>query len=233
MPDSGDEPTAPPTPAPTTLDDPSQSGEVSYLRDLMPADFPTYLVDVGAYDGATLSNSAPFLAEGWSGVVIEPHPSLFARLAALHHGRDDVACVNKAVAAEQGVLPLFLGVGGEDSMVSTLSTDENRWFESMRTQESVEVEVDTLTSILDSCSAPGDFALLLVDAEGMDYDVLAGLDFERYRPRVIVTEEYRFNLDKHNGKFRLLLDQGYAFVNLVGANTIWVANEWAPVCLRH
>ena len=40
--------------------------------------------------------------------------------------------------------------------------------------------------------APTRPGMLLIDAEGMDFEVLNGLDFDRYRPTIIVTEEYEF-----------------------------------------
>jgi len=37
---------------------------------------------------------------------------------------------------------------------------------------------------------PRDFGILSIDAEGMDYEVLLGIDLNVWRPRLIVTEDY-------------------------------------------
>lgn len=218
-------------PPPAAPPDPSQHGEVAALRELLKEGFPPYLVDVGAFDGEALSNSRPFVLEGWRAVLIEPHPVQFSRLRRLYEHEPAVRCVNKACSDATGTLPLYLGSDGDDTMMSTLCTDDNPWFRANRSDTAVEVAVDTLTNVLDAASCPEDFSILLVDAEGMDYEVLRGLDLERYRPRIVVTEEYISNPGKHNAKYRLLLDRGYTFYRMVGCNTVWIRNEWVGTCL--
>ena len=100
-----------------------------------------------------------------------------------------------------------------------------------RSDRSIQVPVDTLEHILDEASFPRDVGILLVDAEGMDYEILRGADLERYAPRLILTEEYISNPEKHRNKYRLLLDSGYTFCEMIGPNTLWIRNEWVASCL--
>jgi FkbM family methyltransferase len=202
--------------------DGSQAGEVRALQGLIDSDWPRALVDVGAFDGVTLSNSRPFIRDGWSALLVEPQPGPYARALARYRGNPRVVCVNKACSDVRGVYPLWLGVDGNDSMLSTLCTDENEYFATVRSGSTVEVEVDSLTSMLDGSGFPDDFSLLLVDAEGMDYEVLRGLDAERYRPRIVLTEQYRWNATKHARKHQLLTDRGYELRTIVGCNEIWI-----------
>jgi FkbM family methyltransferase len=189
--------------------DVSQHGEASVLAALVEDDWPRYLVDVGAHDGHSLSNSFPFLSLGWAGVLVEPLPQAFERLAALHAARSDVRCVQAACGDAPGRMPLSVGSDGPLPMTSRLGGGGG----------DPEVTVRTLTSVLDEAGAPSDFSLLLVDAEGMDGAVLAGLDFDRFRPRVIVTED---------AEERLLEERGYVLYAVVGAvNSIWIARELA------
>ena len=221
---------APAGPSPDT----SQHGEASLLQKLVSGEgFPPYLVDVGAHDGATMSTSRPFVLQGWNALLVEPHPVQFSRLQARYEGWDNVHCVNQACADRPGIRPLFFGAGGPGTATSTLNTEDNDWYALTRTDESVPVEVAVLTDLLVEHEFPSDFSMLLVDAEGMDYEVLCGLDFERFRPRIVVTEEYLFEPEKHNAKFRLLLDNGYSFVTLVGCNTIWARTDLVLSCLGH
>jgi FkbM family methyltransferase len=219
-------------PAPPAPVDPSQHGEIGELRALLKDDFPRCIVDVGAYDGEALSNSRPFVLEGWRAVLIEPHPVQFGRLQNLYSGWPAVSCLNRACSDSVGSMPLYLGSDGEDTMMSTLCEDDNPWFRATRSAEAIRVEVDTLTNLLAALSFPHDFSLLLVDAEGMDYEVLKGLDLATFRPRIVVTEEYISNPEKHNAKYRLLLDSGYTFYKMVGCNTVWLGNEWVRTCLN-
>ena len=57
------------------------------------------------------------------------------------------------------------------------------------------------------------------EAGFFDYDLLITLDFEQYRPKVVVTEDYE---PKNAAKFRLLERVGYSFVKRVGCNTFWL-----------
>ena len=164
--------------------------------------------------------------------MIEPHPGLFAQLEQASSDLAGVRCLNVACSDASGSLPLYLGKNDPQNTMATLCTDDNPWFSSVRSGDFVTVPVKTLTDILSDCRWPRDLSVLMVDAEGMDYEVLLGLDFELYRPRIIVTEEYISNPSKHRNKYQLLLDQGYTFHSMVGSNTIWIANEWVDTCLQ-
>jgi FkbM family methyltransferase len=197
--------------------DVSQHGEAAVLDTLVEEDWPRYLVDVGAHDGRSLSNSFPFLSSGWSGVLVEPLPQAFERLASLYAGRADVSCVQAACGASDGRMGLTVGIDGPLPMTSTLG------------DAGVEVSVRTLTGVLDEAGAPADFSFLLVDAEGTDGAVLAGLDFDRFRPRVVVTEDDVAAAEAHAAKESLLAERGYELYTVIGGvNSIWIASERAP-----
>ena len=130
-----------------------------------------------------------------------------------------VVCINKACLNKVGHKELFLG---KQELFSTLCTDENEFFKRYRTNECVIVKTDTLTNILSKNKFPKDFSLLLIDAEGMDYEILLGLDFNLFQPRIIMTEEYKWNIQKHNKKCQLLKDKGYVLYKLIKCNAIWL-----------
>lgn len=210
--------------------DTSQNFEVSYLRTIIPADFPRYIVDVGAYDGKYLSNSYYFVrVRGWGGILIEPEPEAFRALARFYAGRPNVACVNKACSNRPGMQKLYLGT---HRTRSTLSVDDSQWFKQHRTHLAVDVETDTLTNILAAYRCPADFGILSVDAEGLDYEVLLGLDFARFCPRIVITEDERGLDEPNQKKYQLLQERGYRLVNRLGLNTIWGNARNLPVVKR-
>ncbi len=213
------------------VDDTSQAGEISAIRALIKDGFPEYLVDVGAHDGITISNSRPLTLSGWEAILVEANPRVYPLLERATAGMRNVRCANVACSDRPGVSPLYFGSDSPGGAMATLCTDENPWFDAARSDASTDVEVRTLTQLLDESRWPKDFSLLLVDTEGMDYEVLVGLDPDRYRPRIVVTEEYPWNPEKSRDKFRLLLDRGYSFHAQVGCNTMWIANEHVDVCL--
>jgi FkbM family methyltransferase len=196
--------------------DTTHRGEFAALRRQMTPDFPRVVVDVGANNGFYGSNSFPFVARGWRAVLVEPHPVVFARLQKLHRGKPGVTCLNLACSNVSGTLPMFPGTDGEAPSTSTLSTDPEML--KGRSPEPIDVRVETLTQILAAENIPHDFGLLSVDVEGMDYEVLLGLDFSRWRPRLIITEDYA---PKEAKKGEWLAGQGYRLVQPIGGNTIW------------
>ncbi|MEZ4555834.1 MAG: FkbM family methyltransferase [Caldilineaceae bacterium] len=209
----------------------SQYGETAILRKLLRHHPRPYLVDVGAHDGRSWSNSRGFMLRGWHGILVEPLPKVFTQLAYIYRNNPKATCLNLACTDRSGQQPLYVGTDGDIGMGSTLCEDDNEWFADMRGDTAITVRTETLTGVLNQADWPQDFALLLVDAEGMDYEVLCGLDFSRYQPSVIVTEEYVANPAKHQAKYDLLRTNGYRLhqVTVEGANAVWLAPSFAVV----
>ena len=203
--------------------DTTHRGEFAALRRLMTPGFPRIVVDVGANDSFYGSNSFPFVARGWRAILVEPHPKVFAKLQKLHRARPNVTCLNLACAEKSGTFPLHVGNDGEAPSTSTLSGDPELL--NLRTQGTIMVRVERLTDILAAQQVPPDIGLLTVDVEGMDLEVLQGLDFSRWRPRIIITEDYP---PKVPAKTELLKKNGYQFRTRVDVNSIWTASEMAP-----
>lgn len=203
--------------------DPSQHGEGAALAKLVSELVcEPFIIDVGANDGVTISNSLSFVEQGWRALMIEPAPDVYARLVANLGNLPNVTCLQVACAAESGVADLYYGSDGKDGFMSTLCTADNEWFRANRTTESVKVKTDRLTELLRQQQAPKQPGILLVDCEGMDYEALLGLDFSQYRPTVVVTEEYEWEPAKHAAKYSLLIRNGYSLSQKIGCNTIWL-----------
>jgi FkbM family methyltransferase len=203
--------------------DHSQAGEATLLRKLV-KDFECqkWIIDVGANDGVTISNSLPFVKLGWRAILIEPVPAVFKKLIANCGDCENVTCLQIACCDKCGEADLYFGSDGEDGILSTLCTSDNEWFNSARSSNSVKVRTDTITNILKRYHAPNRPGILMVDCEGMDYEVLLGLDFGQFRPTVIITEEYEWEPEKHAAKYALLIRANYSLVQKVGCNTFWI-----------
>jgi FkbM family methyltransferase len=203
--------------------DSSQAGEAALLRTLVKKySVSRWIIDVGANDGISLSNSLPFVKEGWKAVLIEPAPAIFAKLIANHGNRKNVTCLQLACSQQPGEADLHFGSDGEEGFMSTLSSADNEWYRGARSSKSVRVAVDTITNIFKRCSVPSKPGILSVDCEGMDYEALLGLDFAQFRPSIIVTEEYEWEPDKHAAKYSLLIKANYSLVQKLGCNTFWI-----------
>ncbi len=206
-----------------STEDKSQNGEATLLRRLVSEfECQNFLVDAGANDGITISNSFPFISAGWRGILIEPAPAVFKKLQANHGQRSNVTCLQIACSNKTGEADLYIGSDGEEGLLSSLCETDNEWFRQSRTSQTVKVKTDTLSNVLREHDAPSCPGILLVDCEGMDYEVLLGLDFAQFRPTVIATEEYEWEPGKHAAKYGLLIQNNYSLVQKVGCNTVWI-----------
>jgi FkbM family methyltransferase len=204
--------------------DVSQNGEYSFLRWLLPESWPHSLVEVGANDGVTFSNSRNLLLEGWRGVLIEPHPDTFAKLAA-NTVDTDAILFNCAASSDGGEAPLFEDTATDGArLMATLSTDDNPWFDRTRSERSIPVRLRRLDEILDEAKFDTDFTLLSIDTEGHDASVLGGLG--AYRPRVVMTERYLRKVEVAVAKQSLLTAMGYLYTYRLACNEVYIHRNW-------
>lgn len=150
-----------------------------------------FLVDVGAADGQTGSNSRCLLLQGWKGILIEPEPTQFAALQELYKDNKNVVTVNCAIGHTHGRYPFY-----SCAQVSTLCP---KWKENCEGRFGVEyqtgeVEVRTLTSVLEEFKAPLELDFLTIDAEGMDGTVWHSLDSTRFRTKLVCMEGHGWAL---------------------------------------
>ncbi len=198
----------------------SQYEQALILRQLITPDTPKVLVDIGAHDGICGSNSRELLEQGWRGLLVEPMPAVFARLAENSRGLRHVSVVNAACGDRDGIASIRIGKDGPDGQMGSLSTDPNI-IENL-TEESLDVPVQTLKTLLDSNGISNDFGVLLVDTEGWDLTVLQGLRNTPARPRIIVTEDFQ---PTDQLKSELLTALGYACAGSWGVDSFWVGNS--------
>ena len=194
-------------------------GEFRLMRKLAGSNCPEIFVDVGANDGFYGSNSFPFVARGWRSLLIEPHPVAFEKLLQLHAGKRHVTCLNLACAEAAGELPLWHASNDPGGSRATLHIDERMLARRQPDNAHTIVRVERLDSILTSQGVPFQFGILSIDAEGMDYEVLLGLDLKLWHPRVIVTEDYAA---KDESKSKYLQAAGYEHAAHCVDNALWV-----------
>jgi FkbM family methyltransferase len=175
-----------------------------------------YFVEVGANHPHHLSQTWHLEQQGWDGVLVEPQPELAAalrrqRLAKVYA----VACASP----QQGGRMMRLHLAGIHS-----SLDPYLNISTVRPQGTIEVAVTTLDEILSDAGAPSPIDLLSIDVEGLEIDVLRGLDLARWRPRLILVEDLAMNLSLH----RYLRSHGYKWMRRTGLNS-WYVPHATPV----
>ena len=174
-----------------------------------------FYIDVGANDPTTHSVTKAFYDRGWRGINVEPSPNFFERLCA-ERLRD--INLQVAVSDREGQLTFFDEGGG-------LSTVDQKVAADLRRDGSQVVEYSVPSQTLNSiCERyiDGEIHFLKIDVEGHETSVLRGMDFERWRPWVLLIES-PFNVEP---EWRPLLESArYHEVRRDGINRFFLAEE--------
>lgn len=162
-------------------------------------------IELGGYNGLTQSNTAFFeFYRNWTGIIVEPSN----RFKECIENRPKSKCFNFACVSD-------------DYIEDTIKIDNyNNLMTSINglrigTTTLVDVKTSTLTKIIDSTEIK-EIDFLSLDAEGYEYEILKGLDFNKYRPKYILIEVYIKDqeiIEKH------MLENNYELVmNLTNYN---------------
>lgn len=153
----------------------SQNNEEQIIVDYFKG-FKGSLLDVGANDGETYSNSLRLIQKGWKADLVEPSPEAFKRLSKLHLNNQDVELHNVAIANENKTIDFFVSgslVSKDDiNLVSTAHREELKRWNSNVSFEKIKVNAVTIATLFKDKS----FDFITIDVEGYDYDVLTQLN---------------------------------------------------------
>lgn len=180
-------------------------------------------IDIGANDPVSHSNSYLFYRDGASGTLVEANPEI-ARRIRRKRPRDTV--VNVAVVPEGSGL-MDLHVMDMDGL-STLSPE---WRDAVVKQDAastvkvVPVRVMGINDLLLANIGSGQVDFASLDIEGLDYDVLAAWDFDRWRPYLFCAETAQVSINSYARDERisaLMAARGYRPLFNSFANTIFL-----------
>ncbi len=149
----------------------SQNLEQDYILNYFANHAPGHLLDIGANDGQTLSNSRALIEyKDWSGLLVEPSPTAFKKLNSLYKDNDLVECLNVAIANEKGRIEFYdmeshLGKG-DTSLLSTAVVSELPKWAATTEFKKIKVKAVTYAEIIDT------YDFITIDCEGLDLDVL-------------------------------------------------------------
>lgn len=147
------------------------------------------VVEFGANNGTTLSNSKLLIEAGFKALLIEPS-NQFSSLKELHKDNNFVTCLNVAVSDKCGKMTFYesgshVPGGADEALVSTLDVNElSRW--PGVTFKKREVNVLDIKSIRDAYNFSWD--VISIDIEGLDWIVLQQIDLNEVGCRVLCIE---------------------------------------------
>jgi len=191
----------------------SQWGDDVLVLDYFSGRGECTFLEAGANDPVSLSQTYLLEQNGWTGVLVEPVASCCERLRAVRTGS---RIFQNALGApeDRGVLRLFVPDGVTELTRAYEVGDE------ALSGEHIEAEFMTLDEVLETAGL-AHLTYLSLDLEGMEDRALLGLDFEKYRPELIIVEDRVEHLRTH----RLLCSRGYKLVRRNGSNHWYVPKD--------
>ncbi len=164
----------------------SQEGEDMILRRLFEKQIKGFYVDVGALHPKRFSNTFFFYKKGWNGINIDAMPN---SMKAFNKMRKRDINIEKPIADKKQVLTYYsFNEPALNGFVKDLS-DERDVSGEYFIKSTTNMETATLNEVLDvNLSKNQEIDFLSIDVEGLDFMVLKSLDFNKYKPKVILIE---------------------------------------------
>ena len=161
----------------------SQGKEELFIVDFFKGRIGSVL-DVGANDGRSLSNSLKLIEDGWNGVMVEASPKAFVRLKETHKDRKNVYLFDYALTSFDGECELNesgavrTGRCSRDNVGLVSSLDE-KWMRPWgKTHfDKVKVPCRTFKTFLEE-SPIKKFEFITIDIEGEDLNLLKQIDLD-------------------------------------------------------
>jgi len=215
---------APPAPAPFT-----KTTYAQQFEDLIVADIFKYLdikeiryLDIGAWEPVQDSNTYLFYTQGHRGVLVEPNDFYVQKIRATRPG-DKVLPVGVGITdQEEADYFMVENVPGHNTFSPEVA-EKNRG-EGRKVTAVKKRLVNINAVIAENFKEPPNF--ISIDVEGLDFDILKTLDFDKYRPAVICAETLVVNTKGVDYRIEeFLRSKNYSVRGATFVNTIFVANE--------
>jgi FkbM family methyltransferase len=182
-------------------------------------------VDVGAASPNYLSISALYRSLGWTVIAVEPNPVFCEMHRKLGHEVVQCACgdhdedgVDFCVVDSHGA-QYENGQVSYESFSSLAIKDNYKRLNANLDSKNIKVKLRRLDTILTAYTPHIEHIdILSIDVEGWELEVIAGLNLERYKPRVMVIENL-FDDDKYRQHLR---NKGYLLWKILPPNDVYV-----------
>ena len=188
-----------------------------------------FYIDVGAGHPVADNVSCWFYQKGWRGIIVEPQPDLVALYETIRP-RDIRECCVLGRSEGEVTFHAVERLHGFSTIVAEFAEKAAGFGAHFVTRK---VPMKTLAALCET-HAVGEIDFLKIDVEGAEAEVLAGGDWTRHRPKVIVCEALApGSLAENWHAFEaFLLARDYEFVLFEGLNRFYVAREQADILAR-
>ncbi len=190
-----------------------------------------FFIDIGAHDGISFSNSLFFERyNGWSGICVEPNPSVFNKLVSNRKSINLNVCIgseNKKVK--------FTQIEGYSEMLSGITEKyDDRHLERINnyiltkggTKKEIEVEMIPLNDIDELKNKKIDF--ISIDTEGNEFDIVNSIRFDLLNVKSLVIE----NNYKDSSIKEYLSSQGFEYIYKLDCDEVFVNKVYLTIGIR-
>jgi FkbM family methyltransferase len=182
---------------------------------------PTYL-DIGAHHPIIGSNTYAFYEVGSRGVLVEPNPH-YAELLRKTRPGDVVLDVGIGVTSQTAAD--YYVIRG-DGQLNTFSKEQAEQHAKIAGPGAIErvikLPLVPINDVLARHFSAGPPDFVSMDIEGLDFDILKTLDFDRWRPPVFCIETSGFGPDLNEGILGLMEQKRYALRGGSHVNSVFV-----------
>ena len=206
----------------------SQSGEDRILYDKFfrfytLEDVPRYYLEAGAIDGVMYSNTKFFEELGWVGILVEPNPFMFSRLA-INRPNNKLICA----AISDQKKPLSFNVCMNVPAVCSLEMTKPEKFDNEYYRHSQMLKINTIPVSLDTIienSGVERIDLCVLDLEGHEKEALQSFSFNKV-PVVMFMIEFLDDKSKNDEVLKIMIKNNYSFKGKVAHNGIFIHNDY-------
>lgn len=208
----------------------AQAGEDRVLKFLftsMGLNTITYL-EIGTNNPIEINNTYLFYLGGSTGVCIEPNPTLLGKIQR-YRPRDK--CLNVGVGGNEssGLMDFYIfDESDSEKGLSTFSKKDAEFVQNtthIKIAEIKKIPVVSIGEILKSNFSGKAPDLISLDVEGLDLEILKGIDFSVWRPIAICVETVNFTIDHKKVKNKEIINfmesKGYFVYADTGINSIF------------
>jgi FkbM family methyltransferase len=207
----------------------AQNMEDIHLAAIFSGQSGGFYIDVGGGHPVADNVSLMSYLAGWSGVVVEPQAHLHALYARVRP-RDVALATLVGRASGEAAFHVVDRLHGFSTMVEANAKGASGFGAGYVTEKR------PVTTLADICGlhAPARIDWLKIDVEGAEADVIAGGDWTRHRPRLVLVEAIEPGSMKGSEAAwePLLLAADYRFVFFDGLNRFYLAAEAEDLASR-
>jgi len=140
------------------------------------------ILDIGAFDGVTFSNSRSLIEQGWFATLIEPSPYAFRELLELYGNNQNVRLINAALGLDNTMIPFH-----EGGLYGTTNLhNRDRWSSTVKYRRSYWVPQVTPAMFVNQFGGAPE--ILSIDTEGNSFELLKAFPVDSWVPWLIIVE---------------------------------------------